>query len=153
MTYHERIEIDPSVCGGEPVIKGTRILVTSILSQLLSGESLQTIRQGLPDLTDDDIRAAIEFARDSVHGTSRQQTSQVSLSSDGLELSPEWRWIETHTDQLRSYAGEWVVVDPSGIVAHGASYTQVRGEAVSKGIAIPFIFRVPNLGDSVYVGF
>ncbi len=153
MTYHERIEIDPSVCDGQPVVRGTRIPVAAILNQLVSGESLQGIRGAFPDLTDDDIRAAIEFARDSVSSARDQHTSQASPSSDGLELSPEGQWVESHRDRLRSYVGEWVVVDPSGIVAHGPSCTQVVEEAIAKGISIPFVFRVPEPSDSVYMGF
>lgn len=69
MVYRDRIEIEPRICGGKPVIRGTRILVTSILSQLSAGESPQAIRQGYPELTEDDIRAALEFAKDSVEST------------------------------------------------------------------------------------
>ena len=69
MVYRERIEVDPAICSGKPVIRGTRILVTSILSQLGAGESFEAIRRGFPSLTDDDIRAAIEFAKDSVDST------------------------------------------------------------------------------------
>jgi len=69
MEYRNRIEIDPKICSGKPVIRGTRILVTSILSQLSSGESPQTIRQGFPELTEEDVRAALEFAKDSVEST------------------------------------------------------------------------------------
>lgn len=153
MSYHERIEIDPSVCGGQPVIRGTRIPVAAILNQLVSGESLRSIRETFPGLTDDDVRAAIEFARDSVNSARDQHTRQASPSFDGLELSPEWQWVKSHPDQLRRYVGEWVVVDSSGIVAHGASCTQVVDEAMVKGISIPFVFRVPEPSDSVYMGF
>ncbi len=69
MVYHDRIEIDPKICSGKPVIRGTRILVTSILSQLGAGEAFETIRRGFPGLTDDDIRAAVEFAKESVEAT------------------------------------------------------------------------------------
>jgi uncharacterized protein (DUF433 family) len=69
MLYHARIEIDPAVCSGKPVIRGTRVLVTSILSQLAAGESFDAVRRGFPGLTDDDIKAAIEFARESVEAT------------------------------------------------------------------------------------
>jgi len=69
MVYRDRIEVDPAICSGKPVIRGTRILVTSILSQLGAGESFAAIRRGFPSLTDDDIRAAIEFAKDSVDST------------------------------------------------------------------------------------
>ena len=67
--YHDRIEIDPAVCSGKPVIRGTRILVTSILSQLAAGESFDAVREGFPSLADDDIKAAIEFAKESVEAT------------------------------------------------------------------------------------
>ncbi|MGB7591148.1 MAG: DUF433 domain-containing protein [Terriglobia bacterium] len=69
MLYHDRIEIDPTVCSGKPVIRGTRILVTSILSQLAAGESFEAVRKDSSGLTDDDIKAAIEFARESVEAT------------------------------------------------------------------------------------
>jgi uncharacterized protein (DUF433 family) len=69
VVYHDRIEIDSAVCSGKPVIRGTRILVTSILSQIAAGESFDSIRAGFPGLRDEDIRAAVEFARDSVDST------------------------------------------------------------------------------------
>jgi len=69
MVYRGRIEIDPNICSGKPVIRGTRILVTSLLSQLAAGESFEAIRKGFPGLTDEDIRAAIEFAKESVEAT------------------------------------------------------------------------------------
>jgi len=153
MNHHERIEINPSVCDGQPVVRGTRIPVAAILKQLTSGESFNNIREAFPDLTDDDIRAAIEFARHSISSAGDQHTSQATPSSDGLQLSPEWQWVESHPDQLRRYVGEWVVVDPSGIVAHGPSCTQVVDQAIAKGISIPFVFRVPEPNDSVYMGF
>lgn len=69
MVYRDRIEIDPKICSDKPVIRGTRILVSSILSQLAGGETFEAIRWGFPGLTNEDIRAAIEFARDSVEAT------------------------------------------------------------------------------------
>jgi uncharacterized protein (DUF433 family) len=69
MLYHGRIEIDPAICSGKPVVRGTRILVTSILSQLAAGETFDAIRKGFPGLDNDDIKAAIEFAKQSVEAT------------------------------------------------------------------------------------
>jgi uncharacterized protein (DUF433 family) len=69
MVYRNRIEIDPGICSGKPVIRGTRILIASILSQIAAGESFEDLRQGFPGLTDDDIRVAIEFAKESVEAT------------------------------------------------------------------------------------
>jgi uncharacterized protein (DUF433 family) len=62
----ERIEINPRVCGGQPVIKGTRIPVATILEQLAEDESWDSLLGGYPELTRDDIQAGLECARHSI---------------------------------------------------------------------------------------
>jgi uncharacterized protein (DUF433 family) len=62
----ERIEIDPRVCGGKPVVRGTRIPVTVILDQLAAGEAWDSILRGYPELTPEDIRAALQYAKASI---------------------------------------------------------------------------------------
>jgi len=62
----ERIEINPRVCCGQPVIKGTRISVAIILEQLAEDESWDALLRGYPELTRDDIQAALEYARHSI---------------------------------------------------------------------------------------
>jgi uncharacterized protein (DUF433 family) len=63
---NDRIEINPRVCGGQPVIKGTRIPVETILDQLAEEEAWDSILKGYPELTRADIRAALRFARANV---------------------------------------------------------------------------------------
>ena len=63
---NERIEMNPRVCGGRPVIKGTRIPVEVILGQLAEGESWEALLKGYPELTRADIQAALRFAEASV---------------------------------------------------------------------------------------
>jgi uncharacterized protein (DUF433 family) len=65
----DRIEIDPRRCGGTPVIKGTRIPVAVLLDQLAAGESWETLLAGYPELVQEDIQAAILFAKASVEHT------------------------------------------------------------------------------------
>jgi uncharacterized protein (DUF433 family) len=62
----ERIEINPRVCGGQPVITDTRIPVATILEQLANDESWDALLRGYPELTRDDIQAALEYARHSI---------------------------------------------------------------------------------------
>jgi uncharacterized protein (DUF433 family) len=62
MTYQERIERDPAICGGQPVIKGTRVLVRVLLGYLAHGESTATILKEFPSITEADLRAVIAFA-------------------------------------------------------------------------------------------
>lgn len=56
-----RISIDPNVCFGKPCIKGTRIWVSLILDRLADGESEADLLADYPQLTPEDIRAALAF--------------------------------------------------------------------------------------------
>ena len=58
-----RIELNPRVCNGRPVIKGTRIPVSVILGQIAEGESWDTLLAGYPELKKEDIQAALIYAR------------------------------------------------------------------------------------------
>ena len=62
MTYHDRIVRDPAVCAGQPVIRGTRVLVRVILGYLAHGEPTEVILREFPSLTEEDVRAVISFA-------------------------------------------------------------------------------------------
>lgn len=65
---HERIEIDPRVMFGKPVIRGTRVPVDLILRKLAAGQTLEEILRQHPRLQPEDIRAAQAFAADLVAG-------------------------------------------------------------------------------------
>lgn len=69
MTLLDRIELNPRVCNGRPVIKGTRIPVSVILEQIAEGESWQAVLAGYPELTREDIQAALHYARASLDHT------------------------------------------------------------------------------------
>jgi uncharacterized protein (DUF433 family) len=62
MNYERYIVRDPKVCGGEPVIKGTRVTVRTILSSLAEGASIEEILADFPTLKERDVRAVIAFA-------------------------------------------------------------------------------------------
>jgi len=57
----ERISIDPKVCFGKPVIKGTRIWVSLILDFLSNGDSIETLLEEYPHITREDVLACIAF--------------------------------------------------------------------------------------------
>jgi len=65
----DRIEINPRVCNGEPVIRGTRIPVAVILDHLSAGTTWESLLDGFPELTRDDISAALVFAREFIEHT------------------------------------------------------------------------------------
>jgi uncharacterized protein (DUF433 family) len=57
----QRISIDPQVCFGKPCIRGTRIWVSLILDWLAAGATEQEIIADYPQLTGEDLRAAIAY--------------------------------------------------------------------------------------------
>lgn len=61
---HERIELNPLVCHGKPVIKGTRVMVSTILGALAAGDSAEMLLEDYPNIDRDDIAAALAFASD-----------------------------------------------------------------------------------------
>ena len=66
MTVTDRIEINPKVMMGKPVIRGTRIPVELILRKLSEGATLADMADSYPRLTKDDIHAAIAYAADTL---------------------------------------------------------------------------------------
>jgi len=60
MATQNRIVIDPAVCHGKPVIRGTRVPVTVVVGSLASGMTFESVQHEY-DLTADDIRAALRF--------------------------------------------------------------------------------------------
>ncbi len=62
MDYLQHIVRDPAICGGEAVIKGTRVTVRTILASLAEGAREDEILADFPALTEDDVRAVIAFA-------------------------------------------------------------------------------------------
>jgi uncharacterized protein (DUF433 family) len=60
---HEgRIVRDKGICGGEPVFKGTRVTLRTVLASLADGDSIDEILADFPSLKPEDVRAAIAFA-------------------------------------------------------------------------------------------
>ena len=59
---HARIEINSSIMFGKPVIKGTRITVESILDELAFGYNIEEVLKAHPNLHEDDIYAALQYA-------------------------------------------------------------------------------------------
>jgi uncharacterized protein (DUF433 family) len=61
-TGSERIIREPGICGGEPVFRGTRVTLRTVLASLAEGDAPEEILAEFPTLRLEDIRAAIAFA-------------------------------------------------------------------------------------------
>jgi len=62
MNYQQYLLRDPKICGGELVIKGTRVTVRTILASLSEGATIQEIIEDFPTLTEESVLAVIAFA-------------------------------------------------------------------------------------------
>ena len=65
----ERISVDPSVCGGKPCIKGTRIWVSLVLDFLSGGMSEAELLKEYPQLAHEDVLAAIAYGAEAARET------------------------------------------------------------------------------------
>ncbi|TEU13934.1 MAG: DUF433 domain-containing protein [Anaerolineales bacterium] len=65
--WQDRIVIVPDLHHGDPCIKGTRIPVAMIVGSLADGMAPEEIREAYPQLTDEDIQAALAYAAEVIH--------------------------------------------------------------------------------------
>ena len=65
--WQDRIAIDPEIHHGDPCIKGTRIPVAMVVGSLADGMTFDDIREAYPQLTNEDIYAALAYASEVMH--------------------------------------------------------------------------------------
>ena len=66
MTITDRIEMDPKIMMGKPVIRGTRIPIELLLRKLGEGATEEDLLDAYPHLKREDIRAALAYAADAI---------------------------------------------------------------------------------------
>mgnify|MGYP000844274711 FL=1 len=59
---NQDIQIDHQICGGKPVIRGTRIMVKNILGMVAGGYTIDQIVEAYPELTRDKVQGTLEYA-------------------------------------------------------------------------------------------
>lgn len=64
--WADRIILDPAILTGKPIIKGTRLAVEFVIDLLAQGWSYADILENYPGLTNEDIRACLAYARDTL---------------------------------------------------------------------------------------
>ena len=67
MNWEERIELNPAILTGKPIVKGTRLAVEFIIDLLANGWSEQQILDNYPSLTREDIRVCLAYASARLH--------------------------------------------------------------------------------------
>jgi len=101
----DRIEINPRVCNGQPVIKGTRISIAAVLEQLAEGQSWDAILRGYPELTRADIQAVLDYARHSVLHTKPQAQADRGMSQGAAAPISQARPAILRQRHLRTCCG------------------------------------------------
>ena len=140
----ERISIDPRVCFGKPIIRGTRIWVSLILDLLVDGMTPAGILEEYPQLTTEDIRAAIAYgalkSREPADARSIAIGSEITIRPRTPADDP---WIKALIKE--SWGAEMVFV-------HGASYRPAALPgfvAVRDGAAVGLVtYTIANAGDA-----
>lgn len=59
---NDRIVIDPQICGGRPVIAGTRITVQTVLEFLGAGDTIEEVLEEYPKLSRADVLACLQYS-------------------------------------------------------------------------------------------
>ncbi len=67
MNWRERIVIDAKIHHGDPCIKGTRVPVSVIVGSIADGDTPEEVMASWPQLTNDDVKAALRFAAEAVN--------------------------------------------------------------------------------------
>ena len=62
MHFRDYIIRDPRICNGQPVLKGTRVTLRTVLASLAAGDDVDQILNSFPSLTRDAVRAVISYA-------------------------------------------------------------------------------------------
>jgi len=75
MGWQERIELNPNILAGKPVVKGTRLAVEFIVDLLAQGWSQEAILNNYSGLTPEDIRACLNYAGAKLEGPPIQGSS------------------------------------------------------------------------------
>ncbi len=83
LVYQERIAQDPAVMTGKPVIRGTRIPVERVVAHLAHNPDLEDLFATYPELTREDVQAALSYAHAKLTGRRPERQLATSASSFG----------------------------------------------------------------------
>lgn len=81
-SYQDRIVQDPAIMVGKPVIRGTRIPVERVVSHLAHNPDLDDLFAAYPELSREDVQAALSYAHAKLIG--RRPERQLAASASAL---------------------------------------------------------------------
>ena len=81
INYQERIIQDPKIMVGKPVVRGTRIPVELVLKRLSQDLDLKTLFESYPRLTEEDVKASLEYAERVIKGRKARPRPEHQVAS------------------------------------------------------------------------
>jgi L-asparaginase/Glu-tRNA(Gln) amidotransferase subunit D len=64
----------------------------------------------------------------------------------------EKAWVESHIKELTAFAGEWLVIEGEGLVAHNVDFVEAVRAARSRGVQVPYVTRLQLEKVSPFIG-
>jgi len=100
MKFADYFQRDPGICGGETVLRGTRVTVRTVLASLAEGSSFQEILQDYPSLSEEHVRAVVAFA-----ATSAREDLPVQISPAANPSLDLWRMAAAPGSPREAFRG------------------------------------------------
>ena len=132
---------DPEILGGTPVFRGTRVPFNNLVDYLEGGHTVDEFLGDFPSVTRESAVAALEHAKELVvaHADAVERNGRKVNPISSRSLEQEW------LDRNQAgYAGAWVAIEGTRLVAHGSSARQVLDAAQSEGYAQPLVVHIPS---------
>jgi len=87
-----RITVNPNICHGKPTVRGSRMMVETILGHLAAGYSTEDLLEAFPDLQREDVQAVLRSAIDEGlrSGVSKRSVTDI-LNAKEAELKQDGR--------------------------------------------------------------
>lgn len=132
---------DPDILGGMPVFRGTRVPFKKLVDYLEDGHTVDEFLGDFHSVTREAAIAALEHARELVIAHAS------AVKTNGREIDPnmtrslERAWLNQHH---AGYAGAWVALEGSKLVAHGSTARHVLDAAQAEGYPQPLIVHIPS---------
>jgi uncharacterized protein (DUF433 family) len=94
-----RIEINPNICHGNPVIKNTRVFISNILADLVYRSTYSEIIENYPNIIEEDIKAVLDFSSELPQFETIHGIIVIALRQPNAEaLMSKREWVLSHLD-------------------------------------------------------
>lgn len=118
-----------------------------------TGEFDPVQRMSRPSLQSTDVIEQVESLSVGSKSWSYKATFEQPPDEIGSSLrETEKAWIDSHIEELSTFAGEWLVVEGDQLVAHNADLVDAIKQARARGVQVPYVTRLPLEKEKPFIG-